>query len=230
MRPPRSRRTLADKWEVSADGKVWTLHLRKGVKFHDGEPCDAAAVVWNIERWWKEKHPQHENQVKAGQTFEYWEGQFDGFDDKSIVSKVEAVGTRHRPGDPQAAAGAVPREPRDLQLRHRQPEGRREVGRRVRQAPGGHRRRSSSSSGSRTRRSSSRRTPTTGARRPRSSGSSSATSRTTPQRLAALKAGEIHGMEGLNSGRRQGGARPTRISSSCAARRTTSATWPSTTT
>src|SRR5205823_12285155 len=35
---------LAEKWEVSADGKVWTLHIRKGVKFHDGEPLDAAAV------------------------------------------------------------------------------------------------------------------------------------------------------------------------------------------
>src|SRR5262245_1127057 len=82
---------LAEKWDVSEDGKVWTLHLRKNVKFHDGEPFDAKAVVWNFERWWKEKHPQHENQLKAGQTFEYWEGQFDGFDDKSIVSKVEAV-------------------------------------------------------------------------------------------------------------------------------------------
>jgi peptide/nickel transport system substrate-binding protein len=82
---------LAEKWEVSADGKVWTLHLRKGVKFQDGETCDAAAVLWNFERWWKEKHPQHENQVKAGKTFPYWEDQFDGFDDKSIVSKVEAV-------------------------------------------------------------------------------------------------------------------------------------------
>jgi peptide/nickel transport system substrate-binding protein len=84
---------LAEKWSASADGKVWTLEIRKGVKFHDGESLDAAAVVWNIERWWKEKHPQHENQVKAGQTFEYWEGQFEGFDDKSIVSKVEAVGS-----------------------------------------------------------------------------------------------------------------------------------------
>jgi peptide/nickel transport system substrate-binding protein len=44
-----------------------------------------------LERWWKASHPQHENQLKAGQTFEYWEGQFDGFDEKSIVSKVEAV-------------------------------------------------------------------------------------------------------------------------------------------
>jgi peptide/nickel transport system substrate-binding protein len=83
---------LAEKYEVSADGKVWTLQLRKGVKFHDGEPLDSAAVVWNFERWWKSKHPQHENQVKAGQSFPYWEGQFDDFDDKSIVAKVEAAG------------------------------------------------------------------------------------------------------------------------------------------
>src|SRR5439155_5932438 len=74
-------------------GSVWTFQLRRNVKFHDGTPLDAPAVVWNIERWWKSGHPQHENQVKAGQTFEYWEGQFGGFDDKSIVSKVEAVGS-----------------------------------------------------------------------------------------------------------------------------------------
>ena len=83
---------LAEKWEVSRDGKVWTFHLRKNVKFHDGAPLDAAAVVWNFERWWKSGHPQHENLVKAGQTFEYWEAQFGGFDEKSIVSRVEALG------------------------------------------------------------------------------------------------------------------------------------------
>src|SRR5262245_36697458 len=37
---------LAEKAEPSADGKVWTLQLRKNVKFHDGEPFDAKAVVW----------------------------------------------------------------------------------------------------------------------------------------------------------------------------------------
>jgi peptide/nickel transport system substrate-binding protein len=41
---------LATSWEKSADGLTWTFHLRKGVKFHDGEPFNAAAVKYSIER------------------------------------------------------------------------------------------------------------------------------------------------------------------------------------
>ncbi|MBI3003244.1 MAG: ABC transporter substrate-binding protein, partial [candidate division NC10 bacterium] len=70
---------LAERWEVSADGTIWTFTLRKNAKFHDGTPFDAKSVVWNFERWRFTKHPQHENQLKAGQTFEYYEGQFGGF-------------------------------------------------------------------------------------------------------------------------------------------------------
>lgn len=40
---------LAESWEISDDGKVYTFHLRKGVKFHDGEPFNAEAVKQNIE-------------------------------------------------------------------------------------------------------------------------------------------------------------------------------------
>src|SRR5205809_8001297 len=96
---------LAEKWDVSRDGRVWTFQLRRNVKFHDDTPLDAAAVVWHFERWWKSGHAQHENQVKCGQTSEYWEAQFGGFDDKSVVATVEAVGThtlRITLKDPQA--------------------------------------------------------------------------------------------------------------------------------
>lgn len=41
---------LATSWETSADGRVWTFHLREGVRFHDGTPFDAEAVKFNVDR------------------------------------------------------------------------------------------------------------------------------------------------------------------------------------
>lgn len=41
---------LATAWAWSEDGKVLTMTLREGVKFHDGTDMDAAAVVATIER------------------------------------------------------------------------------------------------------------------------------------------------------------------------------------
>jgi ABC-type transport system substrate-binding protein len=41
---------LADSWDSSTDLKTWTLHLHPGVRFHDGTPFNADAVVLNIER------------------------------------------------------------------------------------------------------------------------------------------------------------------------------------
>jgi len=40
---------LAESWEISGDGKVYTFHLRKDVRFHDGEPFNAEAVKKNME-------------------------------------------------------------------------------------------------------------------------------------------------------------------------------------
>jgi peptide/nickel transport system substrate-binding protein len=41
---------LATSWDVSADGSVWTFHLRDGVSFQDGTAFDAEAVKYNLER------------------------------------------------------------------------------------------------------------------------------------------------------------------------------------
>lgn len=41
---------LATSWSASKDGKTWTFHLRKNVKFHDGTNFDAAAAKASLER------------------------------------------------------------------------------------------------------------------------------------------------------------------------------------
>ncbi|MDR2510170.1 MAG: ABC transporter substrate-binding protein [Spirochaetaceae bacterium] len=41
---------LAESWEMSADGRLWTFKLRKNVRFHDGESWDAAAAIANFRR------------------------------------------------------------------------------------------------------------------------------------------------------------------------------------
>src|SRR5262249_60368553 len=41
---------LADSWENSADGTVWTFKLRRGVKFHGGQTMRAADVKYSFER------------------------------------------------------------------------------------------------------------------------------------------------------------------------------------
>lgn len=49
--------SLAEKWTVSDDGKVWTFTLRNGVLFHDGTQCDAAAVKLTFDRLTQKDHP-----------------------------------------------------------------------------------------------------------------------------------------------------------------------------
>ena len=42
---------LATSWAVGASDKTkWTFKLRSGVKFHDGSPFNADAVVWNVQK------------------------------------------------------------------------------------------------------------------------------------------------------------------------------------
>lgn len=41
---------LATGYEVSADGLIYTVSIREGVKFHNGRDMTAADVVWSLER------------------------------------------------------------------------------------------------------------------------------------------------------------------------------------
>ncbi|MBK9032438.1 MAG: ABC transporter substrate-binding protein [Myxococcales bacterium] len=70
---------LATRWEVDASGRVWTFQLRPRVRFHDGTPCDAAAVVFSFERQRDPQHPFHRGK------FGYWENAFKN------IERVEAL-------------------------------------------------------------------------------------------------------------------------------------------
>lgn len=73
---------LAESWDISADGKTYTFHLRKGVKFHDGTDFDADAVVYNFDRW---KNGNDEAK------FAYYVSMFGGFGDKSVIQETKAI-------------------------------------------------------------------------------------------------------------------------------------------
>lgn len=78
---------LAESWTVSDDGLVWTFKLVENATFHDGTPFNAEAVVYNFERWRFTDHPTHFPEL----VFEYYEYMWGGFDDKSIITNVEAT-------------------------------------------------------------------------------------------------------------------------------------------
>lgn len=61
---------LAESWETE-DSQTWIFHLRKGVKFHNGNPFNADVVKWNIERW---RDP--DNPYRFGRAFEYYDAEF----------------------------------------------------------------------------------------------------------------------------------------------------------
>jgi peptide/nickel transport system substrate-binding protein len=42
---------LAESWEMSPDAKVYTFNLRKGVKFHNGDPLTAEDVIFSFWRY-----------------------------------------------------------------------------------------------------------------------------------------------------------------------------------
>ena len=48
---------LAESWEVSDDGMVWTFKIREGVSFHDGTPLTAEEVAWSL-NWTLENEPE----------------------------------------------------------------------------------------------------------------------------------------------------------------------------
>ncbi len=68
--PPDPIPGLASSWTRSADNLTWTFTLRQGVKFHDGSPFNADAVIFALDRVLNKESAFYSNaQRSAGSTF-----------------------------------------------------------------------------------------------------------------------------------------------------------------
>lgn len=76
------RPLLAHSWEISADRLTWTFHLRTGIRFHDGTPFNAEAMLFSLGRQFYADHPFH----RVEGAFKYWKDM--GMDD--VVASLEA--------------------------------------------------------------------------------------------------------------------------------------------
>ncbi len=76
---------LAVRWEVAEEGRSWTFHLRPNVRFHDGTPVNADAVVFSLDRQRDPQHPFHEA------NFKYWEN---GYRNIQRVEKIDDLTVR----------------------------------------------------------------------------------------------------------------------------------------
>jgi peptide/nickel transport system substrate-binding protein len=68
----KSEPALAKSWDVSHDGRQYTLHLRQGLRFSDGHPLDADDVLFTFQMYLDEKNhsPQRDLLVIAGKPIE----------------------------------------------------------------------------------------------------------------------------------------------------------------
>ncbi len=45
---------LAERWDISTDGRTYTFHLRRGVRFHNGRLMEAVDVIYSVRRTLRE--------------------------------------------------------------------------------------------------------------------------------------------------------------------------------
>lgn len=86
-----TRPYLAESWEASADLKTWTLKLRQGVKWSNGDTFHADDVVYNVTRWLDPRVGSSNLGLFAALTTETNTGKQDK-DGKPILSRSMSTG------------------------------------------------------------------------------------------------------------------------------------------
>jgi peptide/nickel transport system substrate-binding protein len=83
---------LAKSWTVSPDGRLYTLYLRRALRFSDGEPLDADDVIFSFDLYLDEKidSPQRDLLVVGGKPI--------------VVRKIDAYTVQFALAQPYAAA------------------------------------------------------------------------------------------------------------------------------
>lgn len=59
---------LAERWEISPDGKTYTFYLRKNAEWHDGVPFTSADVKWSFENATAKLHPWGKGALRSLET------------------------------------------------------------------------------------------------------------------------------------------------------------------
>ncbi len=95
---------LAESWDISPDGKIFTFHLRHGVKWHANanfkptRDFNADDVVFSFERQFKDSNPYHK---VSGGAYDYFTDM--GFDKLlTSVEKVDAYTVKFTLSEPQS--------------------------------------------------------------------------------------------------------------------------------
>ncbi|UBV44512.1 ABC transporter substrate-binding protein (plasmid) [Deinococcus taeanensis] len=83
---------LATSWKANKDATEWTFTLRQNVKFSDGTPFNANAVVFNVNRWWDQAADT--GAKEQNKSFTSWTFIFGGFkgEQNSLLKSVRADG------------------------------------------------------------------------------------------------------------------------------------------
>ena len=83
---------LAQSWSVSRDGRQYTLQLRRGLRFSDGQPFDADDVIFSFQVYLDEKidSPQRDLLIVGGEPI--------------VVQKLDSYTVRFQLAQPYAAA------------------------------------------------------------------------------------------------------------------------------